>query len=940
MENLDLPKAYEPEKTEAKWYSFWEEKGFFHADPSSKKPPYCIVIPPPNVTGVLHMGHALVNTLQDLLIRWKRMSGFEALWVPGTDHAGIATQTVVERHLLATLGKRRFDYSREDFVKIVWGWKERYEKRIIDQLKKLGSSCDWSRLRFTMDEGCNNAVKTIFKKLFDQGLIYRGDYLVNWDPITQTALADDEVEYEERKSFLWYFKYPLKDGSGYVTIATTRPETMLGDVAIAISPKDERYHKIHGKTVILPFTNREIPIIYDNFVDPTFGTGAVKITPAHDPNDYQMALRHNLAMINIFTPTAHINEQGGEFAGLSREEARIEIVKKMKSLGLLEKEEPHTLRVGLSYRSKAVIEPYLSKQWFVKMTPFVEDLKASVMEKDVELIPSLWENTFFHWINNLRNWCISRQLWWGHRIPVWHHKDDPDKMICYTGDGYPPEIEHEKEMWEQDHDVLDTWFSSALWPFSTLGWPEQTDELKKFYPNSTLITGHDILFFWVARMIFMGEYALGKVPFPEVFLHGLIYGKSYWKVNQKGEIQYITGEERKQYDMGTPLPPDVHSKWEKLSKSKGNAIDPIEMIQEYGTDAVRMTLTSCANQSPQIDLDRRRFEEFKNFANKVWNGARFVFLNLNGLSSEELSKGIDENFLSLEDKWILSRLNKVNHDVNDSLENYQFENAAKLSYDFFWKEFCAQYVEISKPWLFGKVGTAEERKNKQKILVILLCNALRLLHPMAPFITEELFQRLKEAFPSLSCKESVDPYTQDTVDALTREAIIISPYPKVIRDKDLDSDIEKQFSLIEEIIQKVRNIRTEMKIPPQVETELFIVDKRHLLGENKKIISALVKLSSLHIVENEPKNLAFCAYGAIGDLTLIMPLPEELALKEKQRIEKEKEKLLQKIASLQRQLADDLFLSKAKPEAIQKQKDSLSLAQKELELLTEKDSQF
>ncbi len=534
MSEQQLPKAFIAKDIEEKWYTFWQENRFFNADNQSSKPAYCISIPPPNVTGVLHMGHALVDTLQDVLIRWKRMSGFEALWVPGTDHAGIATQTVVERHLIASQGKRRKDFSREEFLEHVWSWKENSEKQILSQLKKVGCSCDWSRLAFTMDEKRNRAVQAMFKKMFDANLIYRGDYLVNWDPVTQTALADDEVEYEDKDSFLWYFRYPFIDKSGDVIIATTRPETMLGDTAIAVSPTDDRYEEFVGKKILHPLTHHEIPMIADRFVDPTFGTGVVKITPAHDPNDYEIGLNHKLPFLNVMTPDGRMNENAGKFAGMTREEGREAVVKAMKEQGLLVKIEPHRHRVGISYRSKAIIEPYLSKQWFVRMSGFKEMLRKVVQEKKVRLIPSNWENTYFHWIDNLRDWCISRQLWWGHRIPIWYRKDDPDAMICYAGDDQPPEVKKEPHAWVQDEDVLDTWFSSALWPFSVLGWPDQTEDLKKFYPNSTLITGHDILFFWVARMILMGEYEYNIPPFPETFLHGLIYGKSYWRHQKDG----------------------------------------------------------------------------------------------------------------------------------------------------------------------------------------------------------------------------------------------------------------------------------------------------------------------------------------------------------------------------------------------------------------------
>lgn len=931
----ELPKAYDAKITDAKWYQFWEQGNYFQANALSKKPPFTIVIPPPNVTGVLHMGHALVNTLQDILIRWKRMDGYEALWVPGTDHAGIATQTVVERHLLSTQGKRRDDFDREEFIKIIWDWKDKHEGRIIDQLKRLGASCDWSRLRFTMDEKCNQAVKTIFKKLFDAGLIYRGDYLVNWDPVTQTALADDEVEHEERDSYLWYFKYPYTDGSGYAHIATTRPETMLGDTAIAVSPKDERYQHAIGKTVRLPILGREIPIIADHHVDPSFGTGMVKITPAHDPNDYRIGIDHDLPFINILTPSGFINDAGGPLKGLSREEAREEVVRRMQELGFIEKIERHILRVGVSYRSKAIIEPYLSKQWFVKMEPFIEKLKALVTDGVVKILPSTWEHTYFHWINHLRDWCISRQLWWGHRIPVWYHKKHPEQMICHDGPGLPPEVVKHPDQWEQDSDVLDTWFSSALWPFSTLGWPDQTTDLKKFYPTSVLVTGHDILFFWVARMMLMGEYALGRAPFAETFLHGLIYGKSYWRQNKQGGITYVTGPEKKEYDLGKPLPADVQSKWEKLSKSKGNVIDPIEMIDEYGTDAVRMSLCASANQTPQIDLDRRRFEEFKNFTNKIWNGARFVFLNLEGLSSEELSKGMNESLLALEDKWILSALNRINQDVNLALARYSFDQAALSSYDFFWKEFCAYYLEIVKPVLFGKTGTAAEKINKQKILVHVLCNMVRLLHPMAPFITEELFQVIKQRFSSIKLHSKVDPYTECTIKALEAPACVVAPYPHVIRSSDMQPEIEETFEVMEKIIYSLRNIRAEMHIPPQMAIDVFLIGNNEAVRQNLKIVEALVKTQSITMTSTPPQ-MGFSASAMVGDLTLLVPVPAELAQKEKARLEKELEKTEQLLERIRVQLSNPDFLEKAKPELIEKQKQQLLQSEQDLKTIQAK----
>ncbi len=939
----ELPKAYEPKLVDPKWYQFWLDLKFFYANVKSTKPKYCIVMPPPNVTGVLHMGHALVSTLQDILIRWKRMMGFETLWVPGTDHAGISTQTVVERHLIATQGKKRTDFSREEFLKYVWEKKEQSESIILDQLKKLGCSCDWSRLRFTMDQGNNRAVRTMFKMLFDAGLIYQGDYIVNWDPVTQTALADDEVEYEERKSFLWHIRYPLADGSGFIHIATTRPETMLGDTAVAVSPSDPRYAQLIGKSIKLPLTGRLIPIIADHYVDSAFGSGAVKITPAHDHNDYQVGLRHQLPSIVMMTPNGYINENGGEFAGLTMLEGRGVIVEKLKELGLLEKIEPHTNRVGLSYRSKAVIEPYLSKQWFIKMEEFAKKLREVVESGKVKLIPPHWENTYYYWIDHLRDWCISRQLWWGHQIPIWHHKDDPTQMICYDGEDLPEQVKQNPDQWVQDSDVLDTWFSSALWPFASLGWPDQTDELKDFYPNSVLVTGHDILFFWVARMIFMGNYAMDEVPFPETFLHGLIYGKSYWRDRSDGGILYVSEEERNAYDLGQVMPSDVLSKWEKMSKSKGNIIDPLEMIDAYGTDAVRMALTASATQARQIDLDRRRFEEFKNFANKIWNGARFIFMNIGdyepkgykALSSGDLSVGLNLSLLNLEDRWILSTLNRTIEKVTKYLENYQFDQAALEAYDFFWKDLCAYYLEIAKMFLTGKLGSNEERQNKQKLLVIVLCQAIRLLHPMAPFITEELFQTLKARFPNLKEMETADHYTRECIFALQASGCIVSSFPKSGEVIRFESDLHAHFDFVQQVIYTIRNIRGEMKLSPGTATDIYIIGDSQdpdwiLVKENQGIIAALIKTRTIYVQSSLP-HLSFASTGLFGGLKILLPLPEELLKQEKTRLEKELEKLEASIMKLKAQLDHQDYINRAPVALVEKQR--AQLAQSEVDLI-------
>jgi valyl-tRNA synthetase len=928
----EIPKAYDPKIVEDKWYRFWEQNGFFKADSSSTKKPYTIVIPPPNVTGVLHMGHALVDTLQDILIRWKRMCGFEALWVPGTDHAGIATQTVVERHLMKTLKKRRSDFTREEFLEHVWKWKDESEQQIINQIKKVGCSCDWDRLAFTMDETRSRAVRTMFKKMFDSGLIYRGDYLVNWDPVTQTALADDEVEYEEKESSLYYIRYFIPETNHYLVIATVRPETLLGDTAVAVSPEDIRYQTFIGQPITIPIVNRRVPIIGDALIDPKFGTGVVKVTPAHDADDYAMAQRNRLPMINIMTPDGRINENGGEFQGLTMEEARHAVVEKLKSLGLIEKIEKYTNRIGVSYRSKAVIEPYLSKQWFVKLSHFKNTLIEAVQSKKVKLIPETFENTYFHWIHNLRDWCISRQLWWGHRIPIWYRVDNPAVMICYDGEGVPPEVAKNPSAWMQDPDVLDTWFSSALWPFSVMGWPEKTDDLAKFYPTSVLVTGHDILFFWVARMIMMGEYEFKAPPFSEVFLHGLIFGKSYWRYNADGSIAYVSAEERKKYDLGEAPPPEVQSRWEKMSKSKGNIIDPLEMIHSFGADAMRMALTASTTHARQIDLDGRRFEEFKNFANKVWNGARFVFMNLESL---EMGSGIDPHLLTLEDKWMLSRLNRIIEEVNASLKEYSFDKAALSAYDFFWKEFCAYYVELTKPVLFGKAGTPADKSNKQKILLVVLCNAVRLLHPIAPFITEELFQLIKKQFSSGHTK---DPYTRETLEALQAPACIVAPYPKVIREIDIDGAIEEEFAAVDQLVHAIRNIRAEMQVPPGTPTALHIVGPQGQLAfaeKHQAILKALVRLEQITFNEKEVP-LPFASTTMVGDLKLIIPLPVEMIEREKHRLTKERDKLIEQQQGARIKLGNPDFMMKAPPQLVEKLQISLQQAERDLYEISQK----
>lgn len=921
--------AYNPKEVESKWPPLWDQ--FLKADPRSSKPPFCVIMPPPNVTGVLHMGHALVNTLQDILVRWKRMKGFEVLWVPGTDHAGISTQTVVERHLMATLGKRRKDFSREEFLAHVWEWKEKSQGQILSQIRRLGCSCDWSRLAFTLDPHPVHVVRTCFKKMFDAGIIYRGNYLVNWDPQTETALADDEVEYEERDGFLYYLRYPIEGTTGQIIVATTRPETMLGDMAVAVNPKDDRYDLLVGKQVRLPLTSRLIPILADRFVDPEFGTGAVKITPAHDPNDYEMAGRHSLDLLNIMTPDGKINENGGEFQGLTMKEARVAIITQLKALNLIEQIVPHRNRVGISYRSKADIEPYLSKQWFVKTTAFKEELIACVKEGKVQLIPPHWESTYFHWIDNLRDWCISRQLWWGHRIPIWYKKEDPEKLLCHMEDSLPPEM-HPDE-WVQDEDVLDTWFSSATWPFSVLGWPDNTDDFKKFYPTTTLITGHDILFFWVARMLIMGKFATGEYPFAQTFLHGLVYAKSYWRFNKEGALQYITGKERQDFELGTPIPADVNHKWEKMSKSKGNILDPIEIIDTYGTDAMRFTLAAGTTHARQLDLDLRRFEEYKHFANKIWNGARFVFMNLEGLTAESLAQGINPHIFSLEDRWILSLFNRTVEKVNHHLTHYAFDHAATLTYEFFWKEFCAYYVELTKPILFGKKGTPEAKENKQKLLLTLLVASLRLIHPFAPFITEELFQQLKAKVPLPPALPAHDPLLHEALQALQAPSCMVAPYPEH-RAKEIDQEAENTFDFMDKVLLTIRTIRAEMQLPPSALISLYVSGEEkevEQLKSHASILEAMVRLEAIHYHITPP--LGVTAEALVHHLKLQVPLPTELKEKEKMRLLKEQEKLIAGQNTLRHQLANEAFLQKAPPELIEKLKENLAQNERSLKTL-------
>lgn len=863
------------------------------------------------------------------------MQGFEVLWLPGMDHAGIATQTVVERDLIKRTGKKRKEISRDDFEALCHAWSDRHKKNILEQIKRLGCSCDYTRLTFTMDPEVNKAVIKLFKKLFDEKLIYQGYYLVNWDPVTQTALADDEVEYEEKKDALYFIKYPITHSNKFIIIATTRPETLLGDTAVAVSKKDERYASFIGEKIKLPFTQREIPIVADHYVDPEFGTGAVKITPAHDFNDYEVAKRNDLQMINIMTPDGKINHNGGAFEGFSMQEARKKIVQELKEAGLLVKIEPYVHRVGTSYRSKAIIEPYLSKQWFIRMAPFAKKLRRAVEEADVKLYPDNWKNTYFYWIDNLRDWCISRQLWWGHRIPIWYNKSDPEKVICHIEEGLPKEVAENPGDWRQESDVLDTWFSSALWPFSTLGWPKKTNDLQKFYPNNLLITGHDILFFWVARMLMMGEYALEKLPFNEVILTGLIYGKSYWRKTSNGGITYVSPEERMSYDLGKTPPKDVHSKWEKISKSKGNAIDPREIIDLYGTCAMRMALASTSCQLRQIDLDRRKFEEYKNFANKVWNGARFVLTHLQNLSLKDLKEGLVLDRLALEDRWIILKLSETVKAVTSALDQYLFDQAAQKAYDFYWNELCAYYLEIVKPYLFDKAGSAKDKKQKQILLFVVLTASIRLLHPMAPFITEELFKTLKNIFPSQELDEMPDIFTTEALNALKAECCMVSYFPKSFSDETFFHKVDDEFNFLQKLIYSIRNIRGEMKLSPGMKTDLYIESNHSTFIESHaNILTALLPIQKIHF--DQKCKEAFSSTSHVEKTTITIPMPQELIAGEKRRLQKEEQKKLQSIEILKKKLSNESFIERAPKELVEKQKELLKITEIELKKLQEK----
>ena len=855
-----IEKSYDPKGIEEKWYNLWLQKNLFRADSQSSKPSFCIVIPPPNVTGSLHIGHALDVTLQDIIIRWKRMSGFNTLWLPGTDHAGIATQNVVEKELNAQ-GQSRHTLGREAFIKKVWEWKEQYGDRIKHQLKRLGASCDWSRERFTLDEGLSRAVREVFIRLYGEGLIYRGDYIINWCPRCHTALSDLEVEHEEKQGKLYYIKYKFKDDKGHVVVATTRPETLLGDTAVAVNPEDERYKDIVGKTVSLPVLNREIPVIVDKFVDASFGTGAVKVTPAHDPNDFEIAQRHNLPFVNIMTGDGTMSEQAGPYQGQDRFQCRKNILQDLEGSGLLVNTQEHTLAVGHCYRCKTVIEPYLSKQWFVKIKPLAEEAMEAVRDGRTKIIPSAWENSYFDWMANIKDWCISRQIWWGHRIPVWYCKEmlsaeckeRSGTIVTTDVPRVCPYCASKKLV--QDEDVLDTWFSSALWPFSTLGWPDETDDLKTFYPTDVLITGFDILFFWVARMIMMGLKFMKAQPFKYTYIHAL--------------IRDAAGQ--------------------KMSKSKGNVVDPLEMTETYGTDAFRFTLTAFAAQGRDIKFSVKRVEGYRHFINKIWNAARFILMNRS--EHEEIKPVRELEYLSLADRWILNRLALVASEVNKSLEEYRFNDSASLLYQFIWHEFCDWYLEMIKPALYGK--NENLRKAAVNTVIHVFETTLALLHPFIPFVTEELWHFFRlGTHPQSLC---------------------IRKYPTEA-DGIVDKEAEDKMGYIMEAVIGIRNIRGELNLSPSLELNAIIKTSDgtgNILNENISYISKLAKAGSIKIGRDieKPEDAAVSVRQAMEIFVPLKGLFDVNA--EIKRLQKEINKIEQSISIIQKKLANQDFLSKA-----------------------------
>ncbi len=856
-DNKNIAKTYNPSEFEDKLYKNWVEKGYFHAEVDPEKEPFTIVIPPPNVTGQLHMGHALDETLQDILIRYKRMQGYNALWIPGTDHAGIATQIKVEENLRVNEGLTRYDLGREAFLDRVWDWKKHFGDRIINQLKKIGSSCDWDRERFTMDEGCSKAVREVFVNLYNKGLIYQGSRIINWCPHCITALSDAEVEHEEQAGHFWHIKYPVKDSDEFVIIATTRPETMFGDTAVAVNPEDERYTNLVGKMLILPLVGREIPVIADEYVDKEFGTGCVKITPAHDPNDFEVGMRHSLEQIKVMNDDATMNSYAGKYEGMDRYECRKAMIADLEAEGLLVKVENHAHNVGTCYRCGTTVEPIISKQWFVKMKPLAEPAIKAVKDGDTQFVPERFSKTYMNWMENVFDWCISRQLWWGHRIPAFYCQECGETIVSKDDITACP---HCGGKVKQDEDVLDTWFSSALWPFSTLGWPEKTADLDYFYPTSVLVTGYDIIFFWVSRMIFSALEHTGKAPFKHVFIHGLVRD----------------------------------SQGRKMSKSLGNGIDPLEIIDQYGADALRFTLATGNAPGNDMRFYMERVEASRNFANKIWNASRFTLMNLD-ITENKLPCASE---LQLEDKWILSKYNTVVKEVTENLDKFELGVAVSKLYDFIWDNFCDWYIELVKPRLFDKENPTA--KTAQYVLTYVLSNTMKLLHPFMPFITEEIWQHLPHE----------------------GESIVISDYPKYSPELDFPED-EKNMELIMGAISAIRNRRAEMNVPPSKKAKVIVVtDKSCVFQKGTAFFEKLASASETTVKADKTEIDANSVNIVVDGAEIFIPMGELVDKdKELERLNAEKKKLEGEIKRVEGKLSNEGFVSKAPEKVIEEEKE-------------------
>lgn len=878
----ELAKTYDPKDIEDRLYQKWEENKYFHAEADRNRKPFTIVMPPPNITGQLHMGHALDNTMQDILIRYKRMQGYNALWQPGTDHASISTEVKVIESLREQ-GIDKNDLGRDGFLEKVWEWKEEYGGRIIRQLKKMGSSADWDRERFTMDEGCSRAVQDVFIKLYEKGLIYKGSRIVNWCPVCKTSISDAEVEHEEQDGFFWHINYPVKGEEGrFVEIATTRPETLLGDTAVAVNPEDERYKDIIGKTLVLPLVGREIPVVADHYVDKEFGTGCVKITPAHDPNDFEVGKRHNLPEINVLNDDATINANGGKYQGMDRYEARKRMVQELEEQGLLVKIVPHSHNVGTHDRCSTTVEPMVKQQWFVKMDELIKPAVEAVKNGEIKLLPERMDKTYFNWTDNIRDWCISRQLWWGHRIPAYYCADCGEFVVARENPGKCPKCGCEHMT--QDEDTLDTWFSSALWPFSTLGWPEKTEDLDYFYPNDVLVTGYDIIFFWVIRMIFSGYEQMGEAPFHTVLFHGLVRD----------------------------------AKGRKMSKSLGNGIDPLEVIDKYGADALRLTLITGNAPGNDMRFYWERVESARNFANKVWNASRFIMMNI--VEGEVAEPSLEE--LRTGDKWILSKVNTLAKDVTENMDKFELGIAVQKVYDFIWDEFCDWYIEIAKARMSRKEEDPESAKAAMWTLKTVLIEALKLLHPYMPFITEEIFCTLQDKEPT----------------------IMLSEWPKYREDYHFPA-AEDAVEHVKDLVKGIRNVKTEMEVPPSRKAKVFIVTEDAGLRETfENMQSAYRLLAGVSEVKVQADKLGIgedAVSVVIPGAVVYLPLEDLVDLeKEKERLLKEKEKLAGELTRSKGMLSNEKFLNRAPKAKVQEERDKLAKYEQMMAQVEERLSQM